>query len=756
MNTSQQWQENNAQRLAAALAALRIRLERNFSQIPPAPKTPAAPAPMPPPVVTVSKTAPVVPAQPAATLSRSLFQKLLRSPTPPAATESTPSPVAPLEAIPVPEPPPETAEAEHSALPAQIAWSMDMLSERLGLSDFEQNLLLLCAAPELDTRIASLCARAQNDPQKPFPTFALALSLFDNAAWDALSPARPLRYWRLIEIHQPAGQALTVSALRADERIVSFLKGLNVLDDRLTPFFSPLELVAGSAELSATQQKMVEQILHSWQQSASSGPLPAVQLVGTDSLSKQLVAYHVAAQLNRQLNRLNAESLPTVPAELEMLARLWQREARLLPLALYFDAEDLNGADLDRAGALSRFLSHSDGIFFIGVREFSPRLGRAHQAADIAKPTLTEQQSAWTTALGADAGNSPAQLAAQFNLNLPSIEILAHQAQAQAKEAAQPLAAAAWDVCRTSERPRLDALAQRLETKMTWDDLILPKAETDLLKQIAAQTAQRSQVYREWGFDRKMNRGFGISALFAGESGTGKTMAAEVIAQELRLNLYRIDLSQVVNKYIGETEKNLRRLFDAAEDGGAILFFDEADALFGKRSEVKDSHDRYANIEINYLLQRMESYRGLAILATNLKSALDPAFIRRLRFIVNFHFPAAADRRRLWSKAFMQHEAGKNLPVPPIGKLDYDRLAAFNLTGGHIHNVALNAAFMAADRGTAENPAKVTMPLILEAARSEFRKLDRPINEAEFKWTEPVSATAAPANTTRKETPVSA
>ena len=156
-----------------------------------------------------------------------------------------------------------------------------------------------------------------------------------------------------------------------------------------------------------------------------------------------------------------------------------------------------------------------------------------------------------------------------------------------------------------------------------------------------------------------MNRGFGISALFAGDSGTGKTMAAEVIANELRLNLYRIDLSQVVNKYIGETEKNLRRLFDAAEDGGAILFFDEADALFGKRSEVKDSHDRYANIEINYLLQRMESYRGLAILATNMKSALDPAFLRRLRFIVNFYFPAVADRRRLWSKVFMQHEADR-------------------------------------------------------------------------------------------------
>nr|WP_206602808.1 ATP-binding protein [Leptolyngbya ohadii] len=196
-------------------------------------------------------------------------------------------------------------------------------------------------------------------------------------------------------------------------------------------------------------------------------------------------------------------------------------------------------------------------------------------------------------------------------------------------------------------------------------------------------------------------------------------MAAEVIANDLQLHLYRIDLSAVVSKYIGETEKNLRRLFDAAEAGGAILLFDEADALFGKRSEVKDSHDRYANIEINYLLQRMESYRGLAILATNLKNALDTAFLRRLRFIVDFPFPGLRERLRLWQNAFP--------PQTPIESLDYDRLANLNLSGGNIHTVAINAAFLAAQAGT-----PVTLPLVLAAARTEYRKLDRPINESEF------------------------
>jgi SpoVK/Ycf46/Vps4 family AAA+-type ATPase len=241
-----------------------------------------------------------------------------------------------------------------------------------------------------------------------------------------------------------------------------------------------------------------------------------------------------------------------------------------------------------------------------------------------------------------------------------------------------------------------------------------------LIRRIAGQVRTRHRVYDQWGFSEKMNRGFGISALFSGESGTGKTMAAEVIANDLRLNLYRIDLSAVVSKYIGETEKNLRKLFDAAEQGGAILFFDEADALFGKRSEVKDSHDRYANIEINYLLQRMEAFSGLAILATNMKSALDPAFMRRLRFIVDLPFPGVRERQLIWEKALP--------PGVPKQDLDYARLARLNISGGNIHSIALNAAFAAAGDGQT-----VTMPILLAAARAEMRKLEKPIHESEFR-----------------------
>ncbi|MEV7028528.1 ATP-binding protein, partial [Kitasatospora sp. NPDC093558] len=304
---------------------------------------------------------------------------------------------------------------------------------------------------------------------------------------------------------------------------------------------------------------------------------------------------------------------------------------------------------------------------------------------------------------------------AQFGLELPAIRAAAAVSDGDPS--------AAWRACRIRTRPRLDSLAQRLEPKVTWDDIVLPGAGRSALERIADQVAHRTTIYETWGFGERITRGLGVAALFAGPSGSGKTMAAEVLAHHLRLDLYRIDLSAVVSKYVGETEKNLRRLFDAAEDGGAILFFDEADALFGKRSEVRDAHDRYANIEVNYLLQRMEAYRGLAVLATNLRSALDGAFLRRLRFVVEFEFPGPEQRRSIWAKAFPD--------AAPRDGLDLDRLARLQASGGMIRNIAVNAAFLAASAGT-----PITMPHVLSAARGEFEKLELPMTERDFAWEE--------------------
>ena len=600
-----------------------------------------------------------------------------------------------------------------------------VLSRLFNLSRFERDLLLLCAGMELDTSVASLCARAQGDSHRPFPTFALALALFDEPAWDVLSPERPLRRWRLIEINQPGHMPLTVSPLRADERIVNYIKGLNYLDDRLAPLLFPLTLGAFSTTLPASQKEAVDLIVRHLRCRRTNWYLPIIQLAGSDVQSKQLVAAHVTHELGLRLLRLPTGLMPSHAPELETLARLIEREMALWPFAVYVDQQDLEKSAMKDANSqsLQRLLARSNGIFFLDTQDVNPDLnaiGRGMLTLDITRPTPAEQQFAWRELLGQDAGDEPVRLASQFDLNIASIhEIVENTLNEEPDLEGERV----WDACLAMTRPRLDVLAQNIKPKATWDDIVLPESELSLLRQIAGQVGHRHTVYEDWGFAAKRTRGLSINALFAGESGTGKTMAAEVIANDLRLNLFRIDLSAVVSKYIGETEKNLRRLFDAAEDGGAILFFDEADALFGKRSEVKDSHDRYANIEINYLLQRIESYHGLAILATNMKSSLDQAFMRRIRFIVEFAPHGHAERKAIWQKIFP--------PQTRTVGLDYQRLANLNLNGGSINNVAINAAFLAAQAGT-----PVTMPLVLQAARNEFLKLKRPFNSDDFSWQE--------------------
>jgi SpoVK/Ycf46/Vps4 family AAA+-type ATPase len=343
----------------------------------------------------------------------------------------------------------------------------------------------------------------------------------------------------------------------------------------------------------------------------------------------------------------------------------------------------------------------------------------------IDRPTTAEQRELWRAALGgAEARADVERLVSQFDLSAAAIGAASADAIAQATAPPDPqtppsLDELLWEACRAQARPRLERLAQRIEPSAGWEDLVLPDAQRKVLTAIMLHVRRRSTVYDAWGFARAGRRGLGISVLFEGRSGTGKTMAAEALAAEAQLDLYRIDLSQVVSKYIGETEKNLSRIFDAAEAGGAVLLFDEADAIFGKRSEVRDSHDRYANVEISYLLQRMEAYRGLAILTTNMKSALDTAFLRRIRFVIHFPSPGPAQRAEIWRKIFP--------PRAPLENVDFEKLARLNVAGGEIRNIALHAAFLAADAG---EPVK--MSHLLGAARSECAKLERPLTEAEI------------------------
>ena len=601
------------------------------------------------------------------------------------------------------------------ALPAAAA--LDTLCAGFGLSPFERDLLLLCAGPELDASFGPLLAEAGGDPARPQPTFSLALAALPDAHWSALAPEAPLRRWRLVEV--AAGPALVTSPLRLDERVLHYLLGVNYLDNRLAGIVEP---VRAAGPLAPSHQALAGRMAGLWAQPLAAGPLPVVQLRGPESADRREIAAAACRSLGWELFALAAADLPADPRELEALMRLWEREAILARAALLLDCDELDAADPARQRAAIRLARVLDGPLILAGREPRPLAGRPSVSLEVARPAFQERRLLWQQALGGRAASMDGQieaLAAQFSLGAAAIRDAAVEAAGALPEGhAGSEGERLWQACRSRSRPRLDELAQRIHSPATWDDLVLPPAQLQTLRDLAGQVRQRTKVYEQWGFAAHSSRGLGISALFAGASGTGKTLAAEVIANELQLDLYRIDLSQVVSKYIGETEKNLRRVFDAAEDGGAVLLFDEADALFGKRSEVKDSHDRYANIEISYLLQRMEAYRGLAILTTNMKDALDTAFLRRIRFVVHFPFPDAGQRAEIWRRMFP--------PATPTEGLDIGRLARLNIAGGNIRNIALNAAFLAADAGE-----PVRMAHLLRAAQLEYAKLERTLTAGE-------------------------
>jgi len=598
--------------------------------------------------------------------------------------------------------------AAEAALPAPSA--LQRLVAGLGLSPFERDVLLMCAGIELDGGFGGVCAAAHGDAQRTRPTFGMALAAHPHAQWSALAPVAPLRGWRLIELANP--DAPTISPLHVDERVLHYLTGMRYLDERLRGVTEPAR---ASTELPPSQRRDAERIVAAWSHAPHAPWFPLVQLCG-DRASARRVAAAAAALAGLELHVMDAARVPSSAADTDTLIRLWEREAIMSGLALLVDCGDAQPPEAAQQASLGLILERMRGaVFLAGSSRHDTE--RASLVLQIGRPTTQEQRELWQVALGSADANVE-QLVSQFDLDVAAIRAASSQALVEAEAADPCLDDRLWEACRAQARPRLERLAQRIEPAASWDDLVLPDAQRALLAQIAVHGRRRSVVYDTWGFAR-LGRGLGISVLFEGRSGTGKTMAAEILAAAARLDLYRIDLSQVVNKYIGETEKNLGRIFDAAEAGGAVLLFDEADALFGKRSEVRDSHDRYANIEISYLLQRMDSYRGLAILTTNMKTALDAAFLRRIRFIVHFPSPGPAERAQIWRRIFP--------PQTPVDGLDADKLARLNVAGGEIRNIALHAAFLAADAGE-----PVRMHHLLDAARTEFAKLERPLVETEI------------------------
>jgi hypothetical protein len=413
--------------------------------------------------------------------------------------------------------------------------------------------------------------------------------------------------------------------------------------------------------------------------------------------------------------------------------RLAEREAVLQGAALYWQGFDALLADdkrLLRTALFSRLEQGRRITFLAGTTAWEPTDELAKflfVRVEFSRPSYSERLHHWKTALkdSPTAEIDPGTLANKFRFSGGQITDAARTARNLAcwrdPENGQVTMAELHEACRLHSSRKLSTLGRKIKPHHTWSDIVLPEDRLRQLQEICNSMKYRSVVYDQWGFDRKLSLGKGLNVLFAGPSGTGKTMAAGIMAGELGLDLYKIDLSTVVSKYIGETEKNLARIFAEAESSNAILFFDEADALFGKRSEVRDSHDRYANIEINYLLQKMEEHEGVAILATNFRKNMDDAFVRRMHFTVEFPFPNEADRRRIWERTWPAE-------TPQSAELDFDFMARrFEIAGGNIRNIALAAAFLAASDG-----GVVNMTHLLHGTRREFQKMGKVVMQGEF------------------------
>lgn len=599
--------------------------------------------------------------------------------------------------------------------------ALENLVQIFGFSSFERNLLLACAAVELESSFAGLIAELQGNTNTLLPTFSFMLATMQNAHWSAISPGAPLRYWRMIELNTEP--LISKAPIKIDEHILHYLTGVNYLDERLTGLIEPSY---AKADIVPSHSTLALQIINFLIEKFKKTGFNPVQLTGNNNSDKENIAVYICRQLQLTPFIISANAIPSSQKEIIELTRLWNREAALKSYALIVDNSNVDVSDKQRTHGINNFISNIQSLLIINTGQANS-VNNKYAQFEVVKPTQQEQVNLWKTNLNDKSAledNELNILVSQFNLSAKTIktagEELAQAAVAYVngnynKQALNN----AWKTCCLHSRLDIGELTQRIEPIAQMDDLVLPIAQKEILKELIIHAKYRVKVYNDWGFAKRSNRGLGITALFAGESGTGKTMASEVLANELKLDLYRIDLSQVVNKYIGETEKNLKKIFDAAEDGGAILLFDEADALFGKRSEVKDSHDRYANVEISYLLQRMEAYRGIAILTTNMKNAMDKAMLRRIRFVVQFPFPDAEQRAEIWKKIFPS--------ATPVNNLDMLKLSRLNVAGGNIKNIALNAAFIAAN----ENEA-VGMQHVQRALRSEYDKIEKPLTNTEI------------------------
>jgi SpoVK/Ycf46/Vps4 family AAA+-type ATPase len=646
----------------------------------------------------------------------------------------------------------DIAQKTTLALEHGVHLALPRLVRLFQLTPFDVDTLLVCLAPELERKYEKLYAYLQNDVTCKKPSLDLILQLlcasFDDKlqARSRLVAEAPLLCEQLVAYadagaHEPLSSL--ARPLRLDTRILHYLLDIDTLDEQLIAFTRVVMPGASQAAwlLPADFIERLMCLLHAQcpAQNARDQRSPLRFLFqGPAGVGKKHAAAALCAAEGINLVIADvAQMLVHGAVEAARLARLF-REARLRAAAVYLEhAEALLGTteQAERVRAVFfRALAAFPGLVFLGSLQAWDVPMQSHDAAwfDVVfpRPSSALRKQSWETFLSKN-GHAVAadirldNLVETFDFTAGKIRqavAAAHQlAVMREPDAPEIVTADLYQACRAQLHTRLTTLARKATPLYTWEDIVLPRGRVEQLQEICAQARYRQQVFEQWGFKHKIALGKSLSALFVGPSGTGKTMAADIIASDLGLDLYKIDLSGVVSKYVGETEKHLGQIFDAAEQSNAVLFFDEADAVFGKRSEVKDAHDRYANMETNYLLQRIEEYEGIIILASNFPKNIDDAFTRRLRFIVEFPLPDEAHRFQIWQQIFPA-------AMPRGADIDLGFLSRkLKLTGGNIKNIALHAAFLAAAQ-----MGVVTMEHIIRATKRELQKMGRLCVKADF------------------------
>ncbi len=612
------------------------------------------------------------------------------------------------------------------------------LASLFQLTPSETDILLLAVAPELDEKYQRIYAYLQNDITKKRPTVNLVISLLFSETGEKFR-ARDLfnsnghlgKYSIVTLVNEGSDMQLPLlhRALQVDERIIRYLTGSDEYDDRLIPFLSADErtLPAG----------------HRYRENSIPGNLK--KIAGKHATLNDPVIFsfhgpygtgkkHTAAEICRNLsqNLLIVDSQVISDDKEYELLKIILREALLQKSWIFFDNFDTVLTKDDPADVRRLFdeMDRFSGWIFLGAGYpvEPPKMLKNHAFYHHAfhYPSYETRKYLWTLLLDgqSDSDTDVSALATAFRFSAGQIKDAVNAAWRQAKSRNPDQTVLSRDDlyqgCKAQSNRNLSVFARQVRPGHTWNDIVLPADTRKQLEEICNYIKYRERVYSDWGFEEKISLGKGLNVLFSGPSGTGKTMAAEIIAAESSLDMYKIDLASVVSKYIGETEKNLNAVFREAGTSNAILFFDEADALFGKRTEVRDAHDRYANIEINYLLQKMEEYEGAVILASNFPRNIDDAFRRRMHFSIDFSLPERDLRQAIWEHIFPD--------TTPLGDdIDFRFLSDFKISGGNIKNIALNAAFLAAaDSGV------VTMKCLVRATRREFQKIGRLYVKEEF------------------------